>query len=156
LARTNLVPIIEVRYEDLCLNKEQIVRQILEQIGASYSSGVDKSSFTIAEKEKSIHTLVGQSPVLARMEAWQSELSHWQGVVFEFITAKGLIAKDYKLWFLPNTNRLLIPIYMLLAYLVHFASTFIIYWHTLAFYLTHPLYLRNRLWFASQGLSGLV
>jgi hypothetical protein len=59
----------------------------------------------VADAEKQMHALAGNSPVMARNTAWKEALRPWQGLAIERIALRHLLARGYDLWYTPQFSR---------------------------------------------------
>lgn len=91
--------VIEIRYEDLCLSKEAVVKEVLCSLGVKPGVG---RRFEVAGKEESLHRLVGKAPVTERLQAWKKELKEWQGIAIEAASEPELSSRGYKRWYLEK------------------------------------------------------
>lgn len=114
----------ELRYEDLLTTPHETMSSLLGFLGVENSIEQINSMFLpqqaqlVNTKIKHLHPNVGKKPQLARINAWQNELTEKEIRVFEQIAGDQLINKGYELLnsSLPPAHLLVIE-YKLLTYL---------------------------------------
>lgn len=85
--------IIRVMYEDILKNPEKILREICDKLGLEYVDlMVEGRGFSVLDYTKHQHALVGQPPVLNKINEWEKKLTKRQIEIFENIA--GDVLKD--------------------------------------------------------------
>jgi hypothetical protein len=98
-------PVIEVRYEGLCADKDGELDRVAAYLAIERGS-VANAMFAVAAKESDIHANVKKPPLPARVDAWQHELKIWQGIVVEFIAGEEMRRRGYEPWYAVRVSRL--------------------------------------------------
>lgn len=148
LKKENLIPVVEIRYEDLCLSPEETVRPFISKIGIAYDESYESnaiSTFDVGSQEKTIHSRIHDAPILKRIEAWKKELPIWQGTAIEMQIGHVLEANGYDIWFKKRTNKLIIPFYQIKAIVNHYYLSTVYYCRKIAFYRKNRHRVRNRI-----------
>jgi hypothetical protein len=151
-------PILEIRYEDLCVSLSGTVKAILQHIGAAGTNGPGNGReyvFNVPARETRIHKLIQGTPAAGRIDAWKKELSGYQGAVIELIARQRMAEKDYRPHFLTGVDRAKLPVYFVLARIAHVHYTILFYSRRLIEYLFRPSRLGMRLRLALRSLLTL-
>ena len=148
LKKRQIVPVHELRYEDLCRSQTQTIQRVFRFIGASYDFSPNDAKgfeFRLAEPERQIHGLVNEEPVEARIDAWKDELNDWQLIAVQEIAGDLLTTVGYESWH-PVPRGFLTRMRALAhAYSLHFRQSLLHYLRKAGFYLLRGRLLVQRL-----------
>jgi hypothetical protein len=141
------LPIYEICYEQFCIEIEKDLTEITAAIGCRFQKTAESSNaFPIGQREQEIHKLVFGPAKRARLDAWKTELSLYQGLAIEIVAKDLLESRGYRLWFsnkCPIYFRVLCFIWMYCKFVVK-CSTF--YYRRVAYYRQNRILIKYKFW----------
>lgn len=89
--------VMRIRFEDLINETEMTLRRICAYLDIDYQPEMTKGSgFRLPEYTSEQHQLIGKTPDIRRIDAWEKELSDRQIEIFENLTNELLLYFGYK------------------------------------------------------------
>ncbi len=99
--------IIKVKYEDLVSDTEIILKNLCDFLEINYMPQmIQGGGFKVPGYTLKQHSLLGRSPDLSRINAWQNKLTKRQIEIFESIAGEFLQKLNYSLLFGKNTKSM--------------------------------------------------
>lgn len=90
---------IEVRYRDLCLETDDAINRLLDQLGLNRSTKPNQTGSVVSGTDQEIHKNIYRSPDLSRLDGWQSEFAPGAGRIVERILSEELERLDLAPYF---------------------------------------------------------
>lgn len=112
---------LEIRYEDLVVNPEQVLREVSLFLGEDYTPAMleysDNFEKNLASRELKIHQKLKRQPSSEDLSRWRRELPWWKILTFEAYSSDELQMHGYQRKF-ASLGLLLYPLTRLLVYIL--------------------------------------
>jgi hypothetical protein len=101
--------ILRIKFEDLVLSPEPILKKICGFLNLDYQSGmIEGTGFRVPSYQNEIHSQVGKGIDVTQVNAWEAELTARQIEIFESIAEDMLLSFGYQLKFRKQAKRIMV------------------------------------------------